>query len=278
MTALRSSEAAVQQRRLTSSSPQTATLVGARLALTDYEGTLDWIAATVAARERGYICLCSVHNVMASTEDAELRAALAGSSFNVPDGQPLVWALRALGHRVSGRVYGPELIARACSRAMSGGQRFYLYGGRNQGALVQLALNLRRRYPGVKIVGGYSPPYRPLTDDEEAALAAEIDRTRADVVWVGIGAPKQEKWMARMRPRLQAPMMVGVGAAFDIHAGLVPQAPAWLQRAGLEWAYRLAHEPRRLWRRYLRYNPRFVAAFGRQLASDRRERAAHSRT
>ena len=135
---------------------------------------------------------------------------------------------------------------------------------------MQLALNLRQRYSGVKIVGGYSPPHRLLDEEEELAVAEQINRARADVVWIGIGVPKQEKWMARMRPLLDAPLLIGVGAAFDFHAGLVPQAPNWLQEAGLEWAYRLAHEPRRLWRRYLRYNPRFLSAFGRQLARDRR--------
>jgi N-acetylglucosaminyldiphosphoundecaprenol N-acetyl-beta-D-mannosaminyltransferase len=140
----------------------------------------------------------------------------------------------------------------------------YLYGGRNQGALVQLALNLRQRFPGLQIVGGYSPPYRELTSEEEEAVAAEINRSRADIVWVGIGAPKQEKWMARMRSRLDAPVLVGVGAAFDFHAGLVAQAPAWMQRLGLEWLFRLGTEPRRLWKRYARYNPRFVRGFARQ--------------
>ncbi|MGZ4262111.1 MAG: WecB/TagA/CpsF family glycosyltransferase, partial [Solirubrobacteraceae bacterium] len=143
--------------------------------------------------------------------------------------------------------------------------RFYLYGGRNQGALVQLALNLRQRYPGVKIVGGYAPPFRALTTHEEDAVIDEINRSGADVVWVGIGVPKQEKWMAAMRDRLDAPVLVGVGAAFDFHAGLVAQAPAWIQALGMEWAYRLSREPRRLWRRYLRYNPRFVGAFALQL-------------
>jgi len=117
----------------------------------------------------------------------------------------------------------------------------------------------------VRIVGGYSPPHRPLNEEERDAVVEEINRSRADVVWVGIGVPKQEKWMAQMRPLLDVPLLVGVGAAFDFHAGLVPQAPNWLQEAGLEWAYRLAHEPRRLWRRYLRYNPRFLSAFARQL-------------
>jgi N-acetylglucosaminyldiphosphoundecaprenol N-acetyl-beta-D-mannosaminyltransferase len=167
-------------------------------------------------------------------------------------------------------------MARSCERAVASGQSMYLYGGRNQGALVQLALNLRQRYPGVRIVGGYSPPHRPLTAEERGAVVKEINGSRADVVWVGIGVPKQEKWMAEMRDDLDPPVLVGVGAAFDFHAGLVPQAPGWLQESGLEWAYRLAHEPRRLWRRYTRYNPRFVSAFARQLLEHRRGVSAPS--
>jgi N-acetylglucosaminyldiphosphoundecaprenol N-acetyl-beta-D-mannosaminyltransferase len=251
-------------------SPSTVEVIGVPLALTDYARTLEWIDAMVREREQGYVCVCNVHTVMASNEDSELHEALERSAMNVPDGQPLVWAINALGHSLAGRVYGPELMSRACAHAAESGHRFYLYGGRNQGALVQLALNLRQRYPGVKIVGGYSPPHRPLTPEEEDAVAEEINHSRADVVWVGIGVPKQEKWMARMRPRLEAPLLIGVGAAFDFHAGLVPQAPNWLQEAGLEWAYRLAHEPRRLWRRYVRYNPRFLAAFTRQAIAHRR--------
>jgi N-acetylglucosaminyldiphosphoundecaprenol N-acetyl-beta-D-mannosaminyltransferase len=240
------------------------------LALTDYDRMLAWMDSVIDHQLRTYVCVCNVHTVMASQEDPELRAALEGSALNVPDGQPLVWAINALGHSLTSRVYGPELMSRASAHSAETGMRFYLYGGRNQGALVQLALNLRQRYPGVRIVGGYSPPHRPLTDEEEAAVVDEINRSRADVVWVGIGVPKQEKWMAAMRERIDAPLMLGVGAAFDFHAGLVPQAPEWLQEAGLEWAYRLAHEPRRLWKRYLRYNPRFMAAFAQQLAVHKR--------
>ena len=239
-------------------------VLGVPLALTDYERTLDWIDEAVAARTPGYICVAAVHTVMASQEDPELRAAVRGASFTVPDGQPLVWALNLLGHGLSSRVYGPDLMWKACERAAHTGSRFYLYGGRNQGALVQLALNLRQAFPGLRIVGGYSPPFRPQTEEEEARVAAEINRSGADVVWVGIGVPKQEKWMARMRPRLRAPVLIGVGAAFDFHAGLIPQAPGWMQRVGLEWAFRLSREPRRLWRRYARYNPLFVAGFARQ--------------
>ncbi len=253
--------------------PDTVPVVGIPLALTDYESTLDWIDATAEQDGRGYVCVCNVHAVMAAAEDPELRSALLASSLNVPDGQPLVWALAALGHPLGDRVYGPELMARSCARSAETGQRLYLYGGRNQGALVQLALNLRQRYPGVKIVGGHSPPHRPLSDSERESVITEINGSRPDVVWVGIGVPKQEKWMAEMRPHLDAPVLVGVGAAFDFHAGLVPQAPGWMQELGLEWAFRLAQEPRRLWRRYTRYNPRFVRDFGRQLIAHRRRRA-----
>jgi N-acetylglucosaminyldiphosphoundecaprenol N-acetyl-beta-D-mannosaminyltransferase len=241
--------------------PDAVDVVGIPLGLIDYDGALDWIEAMVQARQRGYVCVCNVHAVMAAAEDPQLRAALMGSSLNVPDGQPLVWALNLLGQSLEDRVYGPELMARYCARAVSSGQRMYLYGGRNQGALVQLALNLRRRHPGLQIVGGHAPPFRELEEDEREAIAEEINRSGADIVWVGIGVPKQEKWMAAMRDRLSAPVLVGVGAAFDFHAGLVPQAPGWMQYAGLEWVFRLLQEPRRLWRRYLRYNPLFIAAF-----------------
>ncbi len=244
--------------------PAAEPVLGVPLAVIDYERTLEWIDAAVAARHRGYICVAATHTVMATREDPELRTAVLGADFTVPDGQPLVWALNALGHALPDRVYGPELMERACARAAASGQRFYLYGGRNQGALAQLARNLRLRFPGLQIVGGHCPPFRPLTDAESMHVAAEIDRSGADVVWVGIGVPKQEKWMAAMRDRLEAPVLVGVGAAFDFHAGLVPQAPDRLQRYGLEWLFRLVQEPRRLWRRYLRYNPRFVLGFARQ--------------
>ena len=249
-------------------------VLGIPLALTDYEETLDWVDAAVMSRQRAYICVAAVHTVMVCREDSELRDAVLNADFTVPDGQPLVWAMNALGHHLPSRVYGPELMERACERAARTGLRMYLYGGRNQGALVQLALNLRRRYPGLQIVGGYAPPFRELTSEEEHAVVEEINRSGADVVWCGIGVPKQEKWMARMRPRLDAPVLIGVGAAFDFHAGLVPQAPDWMQRFGLEWAFRLAHEPRRLWKRYLRYNPRFVAGFALQYLRHR-ARGAH---
>ena len=238
-------------------------VLGTPLALGDYEGVMDWMDAVIASRERVSISAAAVHLVMVAREDPQTRDALT-DTVALPDGQPLVWALRALGHPQATRIYGPDLMANYCERAAVNGTRMFLYGGRNQGALVQLVLTLRKRYPGLHIAGGYSPPFRPQTEEERDAIVEEINASRADVVWVGTGQPKQEKWMAEMRELLDAPILAGVGAAFDFHAGLVPQAPVWMQTGGLEWTFRLAHEPRRLWRRYARYNPRFVTGFARQ--------------
>jgi N-acetylglucosaminyldiphosphoundecaprenol N-acetyl-beta-D-mannosaminyltransferase len=160
-------------------------------------------------------------------------------------------------------------MSRYSQHSAARGHRVWLYGGRDQGSLVQLALSLRRLHPGIQVVGGYSPPFRPLTAEEEATVARQINEARADVLWVGIGVPKQEKWMAHMRDRLDVPVMVGVGAAFDFHAGRVSMAPAWMQERGLEWIYRTSQEPRRLLGRYLSTNPRFVAAFARQYLRER---------
>jgi N-acetylglucosaminyldiphosphoundecaprenol N-acetyl-beta-D-mannosaminyltransferase len=208
---------------------------------------------------------------MVAQNDPEMRAALINSTLTVPDGMPLVWAANMLGEKLDNRVYGPELMSRYSDRCAESGHRVWLYGGRDQGSLVQLALSIRRRHPGVKIVGGYSPPFRDLTEEEETALAAQINAHKPDVLWVGIGVPKQEKWMARMRERLDVPVMCAVGAAFDFHAGRISQAPNWMQERGLEWTYRIAQEPRRLLPRYLYYNPRFLGAFSRQLLRERRK-------
>ena len=238
--------------------------------MTDYAGAVEAMDAVVEKRERGYVCAVAVHALTVGLDDPEMADALRGASLVLPDGMPVVWAANMLGATLKDRVYGPELMLRYSDRCAERGHRVWLYGGRDQGSLVQLALNLRRRHPGINIVGGYSPPFRPMTDEEEDALVDQINDARPDVLWVGIGVPKQEKWMARMRERLEAPVLVGVGAAFDFHAGIKGQAPNWLQRLGLEWAFRLTQEPRRLWRRYLHYNPRFVIGFARQLGARRR--------
>jgi N-acetylglucosaminyldiphosphoundecaprenol N-acetyl-beta-D-mannosaminyltransferase len=245
-----------------------AEVVGMHLAVTDYEGAMDWMDEVIRRRQRACVTAAAVHLVMVAREDPETARAVE-RALAVPDGVPLVWALRALGHSGATRVYGPDLMADYCARSASTGTRMFLYGGRSDEALEQLTAALRERYPGLRIVGGWSPPFRPLTDSERDDVARRIDESGADVVWVGTGQPKQEKWMAEMRDRLQAPILAGVGAAFDFHAGIVSQAPPWMQRNGLEWAYRLSREPRRLFRRYAKYNPLFVAAFARQYAAHR---------
>lgn len=253
-------------------------MVGVPLAVSDYEEVADWMEAMVRAGARGYLTAAAVNLVMSAREDPPTMRAVLDATLAVPDGQPLVWALRALGHGRATRIYGPELMSRFLDRAARAAIPVYLYGGRSDQALELLQRRLRERHPGLVIAGAHSPPFRELTAEEELQIAHEIDGSGAAVVWVGIGQPKQERWMHRMRPRLSAPLLVGVGAAFDFHAGIVAQAPTWMQRAGLEWLFRLSREPRRLWRRYARYNPRFVAAFAGQYARHLRRRIAGARS
>ena len=244
-------------------------VLGIPMAMTDYAGAMDVMDEMVARRVRGWVCAAAVHSVMVAQDDPAMRTALTDSVITVPDGMPIVWAANMLGEDLPNRVYGPELMHRYCDRSVEQGHRIWLYGGRDQGALVQLALTLRKTHPGITIVGGYSPPFRPLTDEEDDAIAEQVNQARPDVLWVGIGVPKQEKWMVRMRDRLDVPVMCAVGAAFDFHAGRVSQAPRWMQERGLEWTYRIAQEPRRLLPRYLYTNPRFLLGFARQYLAER---------
>ena len=252
---------------------RTREILGLPIAMTDYAEAMDVMDGMITRREQGWLCAVAVHAVMVAQTDAEMRRAVVNASLTVPDGMPLVWAANMLGEDLPNRVYGPELMERYSRRCVEAGHRVWLYGGRDQGSLVQLALSMRRQHPGIQIVGGYSPPFRDLTEEEEDALAAQINAARPDVLWVGVGVPKQEKWMARMRDRLEVPVMCGVGAAFDFHAGRISQAPRWMQERGLEWTYRIVQEPRRLLPRYVYYNPRFLAAFARQMATERSRRA-----
>lgn len=251
---------------------RTREILGIPIAMTDYAQAMDVMDGMVERRERGYVCCVAVHAVMVAHTDPEMRAAVLGSTLTVPDGMPLVWAANLIGENLPNRVYGPELMRRYNQRCRERGHRVWLYGGRDQGSLAQLANNMHKANPGMKVVGGYSPPFRPLSVAEEDEIARQINAAKPDVLWVGIGVPKQEKWMARMRPKLDVPVMCAVGAAFDFHAGRISQAPEWMQARGLEWTYRLAQEPRRLLPRYLYYNPRFMAAFGRQLLRERTAR------
>jgi N-acetylglucosaminyldiphosphoundecaprenol N-acetyl-beta-D-mannosaminyltransferase len=247
----------------------TRDVLGVPVSMVDYERTMQVMDRLVTTHERGYVCVAPVHALVEAQDDPELQRALQEATLVVPDGMPVVWAANLMGESLGDRVYGPELMLRYCAVCAERGRRVWLYGGRDQGSLAQLALSLRRRFPGIQIVGGYSPPFEALRAEEESFVAAQINEIEPDVVWVGIGVPKQEKWMARMRDRLAVPVMCGVGAAFDFHSGRVPMAPAWMQQRGLEWVYRTAQEPRRLLPRYLKTNPRFVLGVGRQYLAER---------
>jgi len=254
------------------STPPTAEILGIPLAISDYEQVLDWMDAMIAAGSPGYMTAAAVNLVMCAQEEPETLAAVLAATLTVPDGQPLVWALHALGHPAATRVYGPDLMAHFCARAARTGTPIYLYGGRSPHGSGLLEERLLVRFPGLQIAGGSSPPFRVLAPEEEEREIEKINTSGAAVVWVGTGQPRQEQWMHRMRPRLSPPLLVGVGAAFDFHAGLVSQAPPWMQRNGLEWTFRLWREPRRLWRRYARYNPLFIAGFTRQYLRHLHER------
>ena len=225
---------------------------------------MDAMDALIAERERGYVCAVAVHAVMVAQDDPEMRRALLGSTLTVPDGMPLVWVVNRLGERLADRVYGPGLMERYCARCAEAGHRVWLYGGRDAAALGELEDALRWRFPGIELVGSYAPPFRPLTPAEEDEVAARIDADRPDVLWIGTGVPRQEKWMAHMRPRLEVPVMCAVGAAFAFLAGRVPQAPEWMQRRG---SVALPPDPGAPagGPRYLYYNPRFAWAAARQI-------------
>jgi N-acetylglucosaminyldiphosphoundecaprenol N-acetyl-beta-D-mannosaminyltransferase len=250
--------------------PARVEILGVPVAVSDYDQVIAWMDAMISADARGWLTAAAVNLVMSAYDEPATMRAILGATLAVPDGQPLVWALRMLGHGRATRVYGPDLMERYCRHAATTGTPMYLYGGRSEDALALLTRRLRERFPGLQVAGGWSPPFRALTEEERSQVVAKIDGSGAKVVWVGTGQPKQELWMSEMRPLLAAPLLVGVGAAFDFHAGIVSQAPSWMQRNGLEWVYRLSREPRRLWRRYASQNPRFVVAFARQYLRERR--------
>lgn len=238
-------------------------VLGVGISAVSMTQAVDRIGSWVRRDSREYVCVTGVHGVMESRRDPDLRRIHNESGMTTPDGMPMVWAGRRAGASWMTRVYGPDLMLAVLERAVVAGWSSYFYGGA-LGTPERLAERLVERFPGLRVAGTESPPYRPLAAAEDAAAVARIDASGADLVWVGLSTPKQERWMAAHRPLLTAPVLLGVGAAFDIHAGLVSQAPRWVQRGGLEWAYRLGREPRRLAARYLRNNPAFVAAIARR--------------
>ncbi len=255
--------------RVAVEAPDKQNVVGVGISKVSYASVVAAVRGWIAeGRESGagqarYITVTSVHGIVTSRDAPEVRRILNGASIATPDGMPVVWAMRSLGVRGQQRVYGPTLMLEVCRDAAMHGHKIFLYGSSPQ-CLERLQANLEDKFPTIDIVDAYSPPFRPLTPQEDAEIVERIQASGAEIVFVGISTPKQEKWMAAHVATLPGTVMVGVGAAFDFHAGLLRQAPAWMQRNGLEWFFRLVVEPKRLWRRYVLETPRFLPLWALQ--------------
>jgi N-acetylglucosaminyldiphosphoundecaprenol N-acetyl-beta-D-mannosaminyltransferase len=244
--------------------PSKQLLTGVEISTTSYSEVVGFCRRWLDDRYSGaagprarYICVTSVHGIITARDDPEFREIINSADIATPDGMPLVWALRSLGVQGQQRVYGPDLMLKICESAAMLGHRVFLYGG-HEDCLENLSRRLREMFPDLRIVGCWSPPFRPLTPEEDNSATSQITASQADIILVGISTPKQERWMYRHRECFPGAVMIGVGAAFDFHAGRVRQAPRWVQRNGLEWLFRLAMDPVRLWHRYLLVTPRFL--------------------
>ncbi len=231
-------------------------LLGVGISAINMELALKMFEDWVGQRSRTYVCVTPAHAIMDCYHQPELRTIFNRSGMTTPDGMSVVWLLKWRGQRRVERVYGPDLMRSVCNQSVQKGWRHYLYGG-GPGVPEMLKTTLETQYPGLQIVGTYSPPFRPLTEKEDHEVVEQINAANPDIVWLGLSTPRQERWMSDHRERLNAPVLVGVGAAFDFISGRKPQAPRWMQRSGLEWLFRLATEPVRLWPRYRQY-PLFV--------------------
>jgi exopolysaccharide biosynthesis WecB/TagA/CpsF family protein len=244
--------------------PRKFNVLGVAVSATTYDETVDLLATAALRGEPAAASFFAVHAVVSAAQDPALREKVNRFQIIAPDGQPVRWALNRLyGTRLPERVYGPELMLRLCRRAAQDGIPIYLYGGANEDVLAALRNNLSSMFPGLVIAGWESPPFRPLTAEEDAAMVRRINASGARIVFIGLGCPKQDHFAADHAGAIRA-VHVCVGAAFDFHAGRTKMAPGWMQRRGLEWLYRLWREPRRLWRRYLTTNTTFVAGLSRQ--------------
>jgi len=231
-------------------------VLGIHVSVTDMEHTVGTFARWIDDGERHLVCVSDMNALLHARADKQLTEVYNTSGMTLPDGMPLVWAGKKAGFDRMDRVCGPDLIERVMAEAEQRGWSQYFYGGAD-GVAEKLRDTFTARHPGLKVAGVYSPPYRALMAEEDDEIVARLNEANPDIIWVGLGAPKQERWMAEHRDRLDAAILIGVGAAFDFHTGRLDRAPDWMQRAGLEWSYRLYKEPRRLWRRYVLGIPRF---------------------
>jgi N-acetylglucosaminyldiphosphoundecaprenol N-acetyl-beta-D-mannosaminyltransferase len=239
-------------------------VLSASIDVLTWSEALQIIQGWASRHESRYVCICNVHSVVTATQDAGFERVINEADLATPDGAPIAWMLRRLGSPQQQRINGPDLMLKYCEQAALRGESVFLYGGTPE-TMQRLQPALRERFPALKIAGAISPPFRPLTPAEDAEVIETINASRAGTVWVSLGCPKQEKWMAAHRHRIQA-VMIGVGAAFDYHAGTIRRAPSWMQSHGLEWLHRMASEPGRLSGRYLQTNSIFLIKALRQLA------------
>lgn len=241
-----------------------ADILGVGVSAINMEDAVALIEHWIATRVPTYVCVTSVHGIIESLGHPRLRKIHNDAGLVTPDGMPLVWMSRWLGFDRTRRVYGPDLMRTLTTLSVSRGYRHFYYGG-DHGVADRLKQTLIRSHPGLQVVGTLTPPFRPLSPEEDDAVIAQINAAKPDIVWVGLSTPKQEFWMAAHVGRLDAPVLIGVGAAFDFLAGTKKQAPRWMRRSGLEWLFRLLQEPRRLWRRYFTSVPQFMILAGQQL-------------
>ncbi|MGU5767031.1 WecB/TagA/CpsF family glycosyltransferase [Aeromonas allosaccharophila] len=242
-------------------------VIGVGIDVIAWPTVLEWLSSNAQRKHSSYICITNVHSVVTATQDPAFGEIVQGADMVTPDGAPVAWMLRKLGHANQERINGPDLMWKYCALAAERGESIYLYGGTPE-TLSILQGVLANSFPELKVAGAYSPPFRPLTQAEDEEIISRINASGAGSVWVSLGCPKQEKWMADHRGKINA-VMVGVGAAFDYHAGTIKRAPLWMQHAGLEWLHRLCSEPRRLWRRYFVTNSLFILLAGKQLLARR---------
>jgi len=246
-----------------------ANVLGVKVSAITIPMALDTIDYWIRHKQQHYVTITGVHGVIESQKDAFIRDIHNQAGMVTPDGMPMVWMNHWQGNKHVSRVYGPDLMLAVCEASKEKGYKHFFYGGAD-GVPELLKQKLTERFPHLQVVGTYSPPFRPLTPEEDEAICKMITDSGADIVWVGLSTPKQEKWMHAHLGRFAAPVMVGVGAAFDFHAGLKKQAPHWMQKRGLEWFYRLVSEPRRLGKRYLINNPKFIALAALQMSGLKR--------
>jgi N-acetylglucosaminyldiphosphoundecaprenol N-acetyl-beta-D-mannosaminyltransferase len=245
-------------------------VLGVGISVLDQDRAREFLFDAVRNGKRGYVTVTGVHGVSEAQNDVNLRDIFSRALLVTPDGMPMVWIGKLQGYPMIQRVYGPDLMLNICEHSVREGFTHFFFGGL-PGVAEALKQRLQSRFPGLKVVGTYAPPFRPLNDAELRQLEDNVRATQPDFFWVGLSTPKQERFMAEYLPLLpEAKVFVGVGAAFDLLTGRVAQAPPWMQRSGLEWLFRLLQEPRRLWRRYLINNPVFVVRAARQLLTKRK--------